>query len=658
MVIVVFLVTGIMGASFAQQNIITKEVVRTFEKQKWATDEIIVKFKADVSQGEINLANRSQRCSVLSKSNRGKFMCLRIPKNKTAKEMVDIYKRSPKVAYAEPNFIASALWAPNDPIYSYQWHLYNSEYKGINMESAWDIHKGDSNPKVIVAVLDTGVAYENYGIFKQAPDLAQTSFVAGYDFVNNTTHPNDDEGHGTHVAGTIAQSTHNSLGVAGVAFNASIMPVKVLNKDGLGTYANIAEGIYFATDNGAQVINMSFGSTSESKTLENALAYAYGKGITIVCAAGNQGRTGNDEDDPPVYPAAYNAYCIAVGATRYDEKRSYYSNRGSYIDITAPGGDLYVDQNKDGYGDGVLQQTFGNNMASFAYYFYQGTSMACSHVAGVAALLISHGITGPDTIRLALETTAKDKGPSGWDREYGWGIVDAAAALDYSITPIHDLAISSISVPAQVFQGDIVPIIVNVTNQGDFAESSTVTLVDITDDKMIDEQSVILSSGETEEMVFNWDATDASLGGHTLKAEVCTVSGETNTSNNSMTATVTIQAKPVSLAMHIAKISMRLRKKGSHYRAIADVTIVDQSKNPVAGAMVTGDWVLSDGKIDTNINTASNKTNCSGIARLSSARVKAKSGNTFELTIKNVARDGYWFDSDSNVKSSGSIVVP
>ncbi|MHC4721573.1 MAG: S8 family serine peptidase, partial [Planctomycetota bacterium] len=249
----------------------------------------------------------------------------------------------------------------------------------------------------------------------------------GYDFVRGNDHPNDDDGHGTHVTGTLAQSTNNNQDVAGIAFNCAIMPVKVLTRRGVGTYTDIADGIYFAADNGADIINMSLGGASDSTTLRNAVAYAYNQTVTIICAAGNEFEHGN----LPSYPAAYDDYCIAVGATRYDRTRAYYSNTGSYLDLVAPGGDLNVDQNADGNGDGILQQTFGSNPKDWDLWFYTGTSMAAPHVSGVAALLISTGVTGPDTIRQALEDTAIDLGSSGWDAEYGWGIVDAYAALNY-----------------------------------------------------------------------------------------------------------------------------------------------------------------------------------------------------------------------------------
>ncbi|MDA3897124.1 MAG: S8 family serine peptidase, partial [Desulfobacteraceae bacterium] len=419
-----FLIFSVTGTGFGNEFVEKKEL-KTFNAQKWTPGEILVKFKRGVSENNIHNANQKNGASILSKSKRGEFLRLRIPPTKTVEEMVEIYRKNPNVEYAEPNFTSTALFVPNDPAYTYQWNFDNPVNGGIQMEQAWDVQTGSAS--VIVAVLDTGVAYENYDNFLQAPDLAGTSFVPGYDFINNDTHPNDDEGHGTHVTGTIAQQTDNTIGVAGIAFNVSIMPVKVLDSTASGSTSQIADGIYFAADNGADVINMSLGGPSPSTTMSDALAYAYNMGVTIVCAAGNEYYYFN----LPSYPAAYDDYCIAVGATRYDETRSYYSNTGSYIDIVAPGGDVRVDQNGDGYNDGILQQTFGSDPKIFAYYFYQGTSMASPHVAAVAALLISNGLTGPTSIRNALISTAKDKGPAGWDSQFGWGIVDAYAALNY-----------------------------------------------------------------------------------------------------------------------------------------------------------------------------------------------------------------------------------
>lgn len=401
------------------------QVVR---KPKWVSNELVVKFKNDLPQSRIERINRKHRTCVFYTSPFAGFKRIKIPAGKTAKQMVGLYNSEPDVEYAELNYYAYAMFEPDDPYYGYQWNLYET-YAGINIEPAWDITSGD--PNVIVAVLDTGVAYEDFKGFEKAPDLADTYFVPGYDFVNSDDHANDDDGHGTHVTGTLAQSTNNNLGAAGIAFNCSIMPVKVLNRRGEAPYTTIADGVYFAADNGAAIINMSLGGISDSITLENAVAYAYNHGVTVICASGNYYEQGN----PTFYPAAYDDYCIAVGATRYDQTRAYYSNTGDYLDLVAPGGDLNVDQNADGVDDGILQQTFGLNPKDWGYWLYTGTSMAAPHVSAIAALLVSTGVTGPDTIREVLENTARDLGPAGWDQEYGWGLVDANAALNYHSFP-------------------------------------------------------------------------------------------------------------------------------------------------------------------------------------------------------------------------------
>jgi len=410
-------------------------------KEKYERGKILVKFKADAVMGERKKLHRRFGARVKRVISNIHAHKLAVPSGVSVKEMVKKYRESPLVEYAEPNYYAYAFMSPDDPLHGYQWHLDNSDsgYGGIQMEKAWDIETGDST--VIVAIIDTGVAYENYWKswwqrYYKAPDLANTRFVQGADYVENDARPNDDNSHGTHVAGTVAQSTNNGNGVAGVAFNCSLMPVKVLDRNGSGTYENVAAGIIWATNHGAKVINLSLGGSFPSETLKNAVAYAFNNGVTVIAAAGNDGR------DTVSYPAAYDDYVIAVGATRYDETRADYSNYysdttdsviGQYVDLAAPGGDVDIDQNGDGHGDGVLQNTFNpntKNTQDFGYWFLDGTSMAAPHVSGVAALLISKGVaTKPAEVREALQSTAEDNGTGGWDPEYGWGIVDAYTAL-------------------------------------------------------------------------------------------------------------------------------------------------------------------------------------------------------------------------------------
>lgn len=686
--------------------------------QRYAPGEIIVKFKPEVSDKLIAEVNSKHGTSVLYSSRFADFKRLRIPKRKAVEDMVEIYKRNPNVEYAELNYIAHAFVVPNDPYYSYQWNFYNTTYGGINMESAWGIETGDAS--VIVAVVDTGVAYENYSeIIRRrtynyylAPDLAQTHFVAGYDFVNNDAHPNDDDGHGTHVTGTIAQSTNNAMGVAGIAYGCSIMPVKVLNSQGSGTYADIAEGIYFAADNGAKVINMSLGGSSGSTTLENALAHAYGKGVTIVCASGNNG-----SPTTVSYPAAYDAYCIAVGATRYDEAVSYYSNGGASLDLAAPGGDLNVDQNGDGYGDGVLQQTFGNTTNDWGYWFYEGTSMAAPHVSGVAALLIAHGVaTTPDEVREALQSTAEDKGASGWDSEYGWGIVDAYAALNFTpagnnppvadaggpYTGTEDIVVAFDGSSSYDPDGDTltyrwdfgdgstgagvnpshvytaggeytVTLVVNDGKADSGADTATATIVEVPDAPVADagpDQTAWVGDTVTFDgsgsydiddgiAAYDWDFGDGQTGSGETVTHVYSSAGKhtvtlTVTDNGGLSDTdeaiVTVTEKP-KLVMHVANIAMSTRKIGQNVNAVATVTVVDAGGAPVAGAAVGGHWSELTSDVDSGL------TNATGKVSLSSNKVKNARGR-FTFTVDNITKDGWSYNSAANVETTDSITVP
>jgi serine protease len=300
----------------------------------------------------------------------------------------------------EPNYIYHSLATPNDPFYSKQWHMHS-----IHTEKAWEQSQGEG---VTVAVIDTGVT--------KVTDLEQTTFVAGYDFVNDRTNADDDNGHGTHVAGTVAQSTNNNYGVAGVAYKAKIMPLKVLAASGGGTVADIAESIRFAADNGADIINMSLGGGGESSVMKDAINYAHNKGVTIVAAAGNE------NNNSASYPARYPH---VIGVAAYDAKgeKAEFSNYGAGVDITAPGG---------GHGSKIWQETIDADTNQPTLSGFQGTSMAAPHVAGVAALIKSAGVAKPDEIQAILEQSAR-KIAADPQNFYGAGQLDAAAAVELAL---------------------------------------------------------------------------------------------------------------------------------------------------------------------------------------------------------------------------------
>lgn len=315
---------------------------------------------------------------------------------------------------------AAVVDAPDDPLFRAQWAL-----RAIGAPEAWAVSRGSG---AIVAVLDTGVAYEDFGDHRRAPDLAATPFAPGWDFVGDDPHPNDEPvpgrpSHGTHVAGVIAQTSGNGIGSAGVAPEATIMPVRVLGADRQGDEATIARGLRFAADKGAHVANLSFGGPAIGAELTEAVAYAVRRGVTVVASAGEDG------SDAVTFPAALSEV-IAVGAVRLDNTRAPYSNYGEALDLVAPGGDLSRDQNGDDLDDGIVQQTLHGQHNTFCFCFVEGTSAAAAHVSGVAALLVASGRAAtPAEVRDALLGTAKDLGAPGRDDEFGAGLVQASAAM-------------------------------------------------------------------------------------------------------------------------------------------------------------------------------------------------------------------------------------
>jgi len=413
--------------------------------------QITVRFKEGVPNrtagaltGALGLRQRYHR-------SRSGLRAFELPPGASQELVLATLRASPLVAEAGVSRIAHILDTPDDPSFPYQWHMRSNNEGGIWGDVAWDLAP-NRGLGVTVAIIDTGVAYEDYNgqlgtypqTFKRAPDFATTQFVLPYDFANDDAHANDDHGHGSHVAGTIAQSTNNALGMAGTARNAAIMPLKAMDYAGNGNDYDIVEAIHYAVDNGADVINMSLGwpgsgspdangdVCTEIVGMNAALDYADAHGVTVVAAAGNDG--GGTVLCPAAHPTV-----IAVGATRFDAGVTFYSNHGAALDITAPGGDPTIDQSGDGYVDGVLQQSFCydaiillliNAYGTFCNVYNSGTSMASPHVAGTAALLLGEDASlSPDQVRSLMQSTARDKGAAGWDQDYGWGVLDAAGAL-------------------------------------------------------------------------------------------------------------------------------------------------------------------------------------------------------------------------------------
>jgi serine protease len=375
---------------------------------------------------------------------------LQVRRGQTVPAAVSRLRHQPGVAYAVPNYIAhvAGSWIPDDRGRSstagdwqaMQWNFLPAS--GVNAPQAWANLRADHRPGgrgVVVAVLDTGVAYRNWHQFHESPDFANTKFVDPYDFVARNAFPVDREGHGTFVAGTVAESTNNRLGVTGLAYGASIMPVRVLNGDGTGDASTIAKGIRYAVTHHAQVINLSLEfdpsiNQGDIPDILSAIRYAHSHGVVVVAASGNEGI------GRVAYPARAKPV-ISVGATTRDRCLADYSNGGSRLSLVAPGGgedSTFINDPNCHPGrslPNIFQMTFPNphKPGSFGYpRGWYGTSMATPHVSAIAALVIASGVLGPhpspDRILKRLEQTATPLGGSKPNKDYGYGLVNAGAA--------------------------------------------------------------------------------------------------------------------------------------------------------------------------------------------------------------------------------------
>ena len=319
-----------------------------------------------------------------------------------------MYRSIPEVRRVALPDMEDEVRAPNDPFLAFQ--------PNMTIVQARDLSGAAQGAGVIVAVIDTGVSTGGAD--------APVNILTGYDFVNDDNDATDDQAHGTHVAGTIAQATNNGIGIMGIAPNVSILPVKVLDSNGSGINTDTIDGINYAVQQGADVINLSLGSTSFSAAEESAVNAAVNAGVVVVGATGNDGdKTGNGT----YYPGSY-TNAIGVTATDMEGNVTDYSNTGSAVDLSAPGGDVDVDSDSNGQVDGILQETI-NGAGGYNYYFYEGTSMATPHVAGAFASLMASGASSTEA-ELYLASTAIDYGATGKDVDYGEGEIRIQDALD------------------------------------------------------------------------------------------------------------------------------------------------------------------------------------------------------------------------------------
>lgn len=444
----------------ASQSASAAGQVRGFDDpaSSYSSSSVIVGYDSDtsVSAGAASIASAD---AGAVKPGGPRSSVVKVGKGESLRSAAKKLAAEPGVRYVKPNYLARVTavdpnWIPNDPgrgstpggWQSTQWNFVGKY--GINVLPAWRKMRALSRSggrKAVVAIIDTGVAYENRGRYKRSPDLRGVKVRGAYDFLDRDRHPEDRNGHGTHVASTVFEQTDNALAVTGIAYGATLMPIRALNARGLGDEATVARAIRYAAKRGADVINLSVEfdvqlSASDLPGIISAMRYARAKGSLVVAASGNQ------EANRVAYPAR-SGYAMSVGATTISGCLADYSDYGKGLDIVAPGGggDTFDLDTRAGSTDltncrvtnpaaTIFQMTFLRSPRKFSLpEIYQGTSMASPHVSGVAALVIASGIIGknpkPVDVQARLEATARDLGAPGYDLHYGNGLVDAAAAV-------------------------------------------------------------------------------------------------------------------------------------------------------------------------------------------------------------------------------------
>lgn len=490
-------------------------------KQSYASGQFLVKFKPGTKSTKIAAINKANRVKQKSRNTRTDVRVLKVPKGKTVAQMVARYKKNPNVEFAEPDQFLKATMVPNDPYYPRQWA---PAY--VNSPAAWDRTTGSS--AVTIAVLDTGV------------DLTHPDFtgrvVAGYDFINGDSSPMDDNGHGTRAAGVAAATGNNGLGVAGMDWNARILPVKVLSATGTGATSIVAQGITYAADKGARVISLSLGGDGSS-TMQSAVRYAYSKGCVITAASGNE------NSGVPIYPAGY-AEVIAVGSANFDV-RSTFSNYGPHLDVVAPG-------------EGIDTTALGGGYGRFS-----GTSAATPFVAGLASLIMAHSPSAtPSTVMSAIMSSARDLGSSGWDQYYGWGHIDAANALikvSGEPAPAPEPAPATQPDPEPLPEPEPAPAPVDSSapevaltspSTGTYVSSTVAVEATASDDTGVAKVEFwlgtkLLGSDTTAPYAVGWNTTKVANGEYTIQAKAIDVAGKSAASTPHKVTVSNVKKVPI-----------------------------------------------------------------------------------------------------------------
>ncbi|MEM4704556.1 MAG: S8 family serine peptidase [Candidatus Bathyarchaeia archaeon] len=457
------------------------------------------------------LENFGKIADMLSINGEHVAVVAKIPQSKVANFNRQL-QQTGLVRYVEPNLKFQASFTPNDPNWTIQWGP-----KKIQADYAWDTTMGSS--AILVAVIDTGIYYNH-------PDLKANYVAKGRDWVNNDNDPADDEGHGTHCAGIIGAVTNNGIGIAGIA-QVQIMAEKGLNSEGSGESIDLANAIVHAVDQGAKILSLSWGSYFYSNVIHDAIKYAYAHDVLVVAAAGNDGTTLRH------YPASY-PEVISVSATTSADLRASWSNYGNWIELGAPGENIF------------------STYTAPNYRYLSGTSMACPHVVGVAALAWSlFPDYSRDWIRKWLRYTSDDLGTPGFDNDFGYGRVNARKAVE-DTPSAHDVFIASLDKPTYIDAGNTAVVNATVVNFG--TSDETDVTIQLLVNGTVENSTVVslLEKGKSATVSLSWTSSIESICN--ITAYAVPVSGETSVEDNYLSGPMLVGIRTIVVPDHMPTI--------------------------------------------------------------------------------------------------------
>jgi hypothetical protein len=488
-------------------------------------NECLIKFKQDINRTVIDSLSNQLHFTTIAFYPQGRFYRIRVPSGVELFSYIKKLTQYSGIESAQPDYYIHSTSTSADTAHScIQWNFGEIRFGGINLSLARENSK-NAPSDLTIGLIDGHEYFENFQTSKRALDFVGINFINELQYTQTDNIPSYDNSYNTLIS-TVISGPQNSVQCNGCTNCSSILPINVIDQNGIGRTSNLIEAILFCINNGVTILNINVRGP-DSPLLKNAIQKAHSRGTTIICAAGIT----TEPQDSIFYPAAYNEYSFAVTAHGYNGAQTLYSRPGDYIDLSAPGEFTCPRNNFDKMTDSSTNKAIHLTAERPGFTTIQGTSVAAAHVTAVSALLMSMGINSSSLIRQALILSSLDKTPEGWDRVTGWGFLDAKKALQVFPRPDHDLHINNLKIPQWCIKGEQLQTIATIKNQGIFDQDMTLTLSDVYTSKVLASTSTSIKAQQSSQFIMEWNTQNETSGPHLLCISALT-SGDEDPEDN------------------------------------------------------------------------------------------------------------------------------